>query len=145
MRPGNRPDALNEFKRRVNLTEYAAAHGYQLDRRASSRNSATMRHLAGDKIVVAKDSDGHWVYFSVIDAADHGSVIDFAQRRRGGTLGDVRKELRRWTGGGHAGGPGHPSAGVRVRPGPRTHPPRLGGRPGTVRGDGAGRGAAELP
>ena len=99
MRPPNRPDELDEFKRRVNLTEYAAAQGYQLDRRASSRNSATMRHPAGDKIIVAKGTDGHWVYFSVRDEADHGSVIDFAQRRRGGTLGDVRKELRRWTGG----------------------------------------------
>ena len=95
----NRPDELDEFKRRVNLTEYAAAQGYQLDRRTSSRNSATMVHPAGDKIIVAKGEDGHWVYFSVRDPADHGSVIDFAQRRRGGTLGDVRKELRRWTGG----------------------------------------------
>lgn len=94
-----RPDELDEFKRRVNLTEYAATLGYAIDRRASSRNSATMRHPAGDKVIVAKGEDGHWVYFSVHDPADSGSIIDFIQRRESGTLGDVRKQLRPWVGG----------------------------------------------
>lgn len=94
-----RRDELEDFKHRVNLTEYAATRGFALDRRASSRNSAVMVHPAGDKIIVAKGEDGHWIYFSVRDAADHGSIIDFVQRRTGGTLGDVRKTLRPWTGG----------------------------------------------
>lgn len=92
-------DELDEFKRGINLTEYAATLGYCLDRGASSRNSAVMVHPAGDKLIVAKGEDGHWIYFSVRDDADHGSVIDFVQRREGGTLGDVRKSLRQWSGG----------------------------------------------
>lgn len=95
----DRHDELEGFKRGVNLTEYAATRGFQLDRKASSRNSAVMVHPAGDKIIVAKGSDGHWVYFSVRDPADHGSIVDFVQRRQGGTIGDVRKALRPWTGG----------------------------------------------
>ena len=39
----NRNDELDQFKTRINLAEYAASQGYQLDRRESSRNSAVMR------------------------------------------------------------------------------------------------------
>jgi hypothetical protein len=96
----SRPDELEQFKRQINLTEYAAALGYQIDRKASSRNSAVMVHPAGFKIIVAKGEDGHWVYFSVRDERDNGSIIDFEQKRQGGTLGDVRKALRTWLIGG---------------------------------------------
>ncbi len=95
-----RPDELEDFKTRVNLTEFAAAEGYTLDRKASSRNSAVMVHPAGDKIIIARGEDGHWVYFSVRDPGDHGTIIDFVQRRKGGTLGNVRQVLRPWVGGG---------------------------------------------
>ncbi len=93
-----RPDELEDFKTRVNLTEFAAAHGYALDRKASSRSSAVMVNGADDKIIVAVAEDGHWVYFSVRDPSDNGTIIDFAQRRHGGTLGQVRQTLRPWLG-----------------------------------------------
>ncbi len=93
-------EELERFKQRVNLIEYAATLGYVIDRKGSSRNSAVMKHPAGDKIVVAKGEDLHWVYFSVGDPADHGSIIDFVQRRgMAETYGDVRKLLRPWSGG----------------------------------------------
>jgi hypothetical protein len=59
-----------------------------------------LRHPAsGDKIVVRKDRDGHWTYFSVRDDRDQGTVIDFVQRRgRHLSLGSVREELRSWLG-----------------------------------------------
>jgi hypothetical protein len=113
----NRRDELKEFKQRINLTEYAAAYGYQLDRKASSRNSAVMKHAGGDKLIVAKAEDGNWIYFSVHDSADNGSIIDFEQRRQGGTLGDVRKSLRNWMSGSL---PPHIS-----RPSPELFVPRL--------------------
>lgn len=89
---------LNDFKTVINLTEYAASRGYELDRRESGRNSVVMRHPNGDKVIVAKDTDGHWIYFSVRDSTDHGSIIDFIQKRKRLNLGEVRKELRAWTG-----------------------------------------------
>jgi hypothetical protein len=95
----DRRDELKQFKQTINLTEYAAALGYQLDRKASSRNSAVMKHAGGDKIIVAKAEDGNWVFFSVHDANDNGSIIDFEQRRHGGTLGQIRKALRPWLSG----------------------------------------------
>ena len=44
-----RTDELEVFKTRINLSEYAAAQGYVLDRKASSRNSAIMRNGAGTR------------------------------------------------------------------------------------------------
>ena len=42
-----RPEELEDFKSRINLSEYAAACGYRLDRKASSRNSAVMVRSQG--------------------------------------------------------------------------------------------------
>jgi hypothetical protein len=90
---------LDNFKTSINLSEFAAARGYALDRRATSINSAVMRHPDGDKIVIARnDASGAWVYFSVRDDRDNGTIIDFLQNRGGGTLGEVRKTLRAWLG-----------------------------------------------
>ena len=84
-----------QFKAGVNLAEFAAAQGYQLDRRESSRNSAVMRRDSdNDKIVIATYTDGYGVYFSVRDEADNGSIIDFVQSRQRFNLGQVHKELR---------------------------------------------------
>lgn len=95
----DRREELSAFKTEINLAGYALAAGYMLDRKASSRSSAVLRHPDGDKIVVSLDQDGHWVYFSVRDDRDCGSIIDFVQRRHSLSLGEVRKELRPWLNG----------------------------------------------
>jgi hypothetical protein len=92
-------DELERFKTAINLSEYAASEGYLFDRRASSRNSVVMRHPGGDKIVIARGEDDHWIYFSVRDDSDNGSIIDFIQHRRRCSIGAVRQELRPWVGG----------------------------------------------
>ena len=94
----NRADELERFKSHINLTEYMAAQGYKLDKAESSRHSAVMRGPGDDKLIVAKGQDGHWVYFSVRDEADNGSIIDFVQRRQALNLGQVRQALRPWIG-----------------------------------------------
>jgi hypothetical protein len=93
-------DELGRFKSEINLTTFAASRGYRLDRRESSRNSVVMRDPAtDDKIIVSRgERDGHWIYFSVRDSRDHGTIVDFIQRRDGGTLGDVRRALASWIG-----------------------------------------------
>ena len=92
-------DELEAFKTAINLTEYAAAQGYALDAKASSRNSKVMRDARGDKLVIARGEDGHWIYFSVRDVSDNGTIIDFVQHREGVRLGGVRRRLRPWIGG----------------------------------------------
>ena len=101
-------DELEAFKSEINLTEYAAALGYVLDRKASSRNSVVMREEGGDKIVIARGQDRHWIYFSVRDDTDNGTIVDFVQNRKGVKLGGVRRELRPWTGGTRAVARPHP-------------------------------------
>jgi len=92
-------DELEDFKTNINLTEYAAGQGYVLDKKASSKNSAVLRKPDGDKIIIARRQNQHWIYFSVRDDSDNGSIIDFVQKRKGLKLGRVRQELRRWVGG----------------------------------------------
>lgn len=89
---------LDHFKRAANLTEIAASLGYQLTPgQRLTAASISMRHpRTDDKVIVRRDADGHWTYFSVRDDRDCGSVIDFLQRRRSLGLGAVRKELRAW-------------------------------------------------
>lgn len=95
----HRTDELEQFKSQINLAEYAAAQGYQLDRGESSRNSAVMRRESdGDKIIVATGERGFGIYFSVRDDNDNGTIVDFVQSRQGFNLGQVRKELRPWIG-----------------------------------------------
>ncbi len=94
-------DELHRFKSDIHFLHYAAdRYGYQRDRRESSVSSHVLRHPGtDDKIVVRKDRDGHWTYFSVRDDRDHGTIVDFVQRRgRHSSLGSVRQELRSWLG-----------------------------------------------
>lgn len=91
---------LESFKQ-IDLRAYAASQGYQLDRRGSWSGSAVMRHApTADKIIIKRDaSDGHDLFFSVRDESDSGTMIDFIQKRRGLSLGNIRKELRPLVGG----------------------------------------------
>src|ERR1700687_5848473 len=89
---------LESFKTSIDLRAYAATQGYVLDRKASWRGSAVMRHADGDKVIIKREADGHYVYFSVRNEADHRTIIDFAQHRLRLSLGDLRKELRPWMG-----------------------------------------------
>lgn len=94
-----RPDELTLFKSQINLTEYAAAQGYTLNRQHSSRNSVAMRGPNGDKIIIARDAgSGHWMYFSVTDERDNGTIVDFVDHRQRLSLGAIRKALRPWLG-----------------------------------------------
>jgi hypothetical protein len=95
----NRREELDLFKSRINLTEYTSVQGYVLDRKHSSRNSVAMCGPAGDKEIIARDErDGNWIYFSVTDDQDNGTIVDFITRWRPLNLGEVRKELRPWVG-----------------------------------------------
>lgn len=99
---------IERFKTDINLSEYAASLGYRIVRaersaagkwRGSTRSAVIMRNEAtDDKIVVTRRPDGHWLYFNNSDHRDHGSIIDFIQRRRRLSLGVARMELRRWLG-----------------------------------------------
>ena len=54
----DRAGELEAFKGEINLTEYAAARGYGIDREQSTRGSVAMRHENGDKVVISRGTDG---------------------------------------------------------------------------------------
>jgi hypothetical protein len=89
---------MEVFKRAIDLRQFAVSLGYAMDPRESWRGSAVLRR-GGDKIVVQRRANGHYVFFSVRDSRDHGTIVDFLQRRRKVSLGGVRQILRAWTGG----------------------------------------------
>ncbi len=87
------------FKQSINLSQYAAMQGYELDKRKSTRSSLVMRHAAtGDKIIVSKKGL-NWVYFSVSNDADNGTIVDFISNRTAKTLPEIGKELAACMGG----------------------------------------------
>ena len=93
----NQDCELDAFKRDIDLRQFAESLGYQIDRRESWRGSAVLR-CAADKIVVKRNDNGHYVFFSLRDDDDNGTVIDFVQRRQHLSLGAVRQLLRPWIG-----------------------------------------------
>src|SRR5438552_3785922 len=94
---GNEESEIEAFKREVDLRQFAASLGYKIDKRESWRGSTVLRRGA-DKIVVKRKGNGHYVFFSVRDDRDNGTVIDLLQRRLHLSLGAVRQILRPWIG-----------------------------------------------
>src|SRR6266567_9119462 len=93
----NQDSELDAFKREIDLREFAVSLGYEIDRHESWRGSTVLRRDA-DKIVVKRNGNGHYVFFSVRDDQDNGTIIDLLQRRQNLSLGAVRQILRPWIG-----------------------------------------------
>lgn len=100
----SRTAELEIFKTEIDLRLYAASQGYEINRKKSYGTSTVMVNGA-DIVVIGKNAaNGHFIYWQV-DAGeggianDAGSIIDFVQQRKGGSLGEVRKELRPWVNG----------------------------------------------
>ena len=91
-------EELERFKQQIDLSKYAKqSFGYEVDKK-SSANSLCLKSDR-DKILVKQDvGSGNWVYASITDSNDKGSIIDFLQQRRSLNLGQVRQELRGYLG-----------------------------------------------
>lgn len=95
----SRKNELEQLKTNIDLREYARSLGYVIDKKGTGGHTTAMRNATDDKVLISRDHDNHYIYCSVRDDGDHGSIIDFVQKRKGGSLGDVRKELRPWLSG----------------------------------------------
>ena len=93
----NEAAELEAFKRDIDMRQFATSLGYEIDKRDSWHGSTVMRRGA-DKIVIKRHCNKHYVFFSVRDDKDNGTIIDFLQRRQNLSLGAVRKTLRPWIG-----------------------------------------------
>ncbi len=93
----NQDSELDAFKREIDMRQFALSLGYEMDRRESWRGSTVLKR-GPDKIVVKRNGNSHYVFFSVRDDSDNGTIIDFLQRRKNLSLGAVRRILRPWIG-----------------------------------------------
>lgn len=75
-------DDLERVKREVNLIQHADSMGYVLDKAKSSKTWAVMEK-EGDKILIknSPNQNGHWVYKSLSDDQEKGTIVDFMQNR----------------------------------------------------------------
>ena len=91
-------NALTARFRRVNLTRYAAVHGYRPVPDARGDDCRVMTGPAQDKVVIAiSQASGQWIYFTVGNPDDHGTITEFIARRQALLkLGSVGKEMRVW-------------------------------------------------
>ena len=93
----NPENEIDRFKREINLSEFAASEGYLIDAHESTRSSVIMRGPDDDKLVITVNRhNDHWIYFSVRDDHDNGTIIDFVQHRNRCDLAETRKRLRPW-------------------------------------------------
>lgn len=90
--------SFTDFRQQINLTQYAAHLGYEIDKKKSTKSSIAMRKN-GDKIIISRKG-ANWVYFSVIDDNDNGSIVDFIGNRTHKEIAEIGKELNTWLGGG---------------------------------------------
>ena len=86
----------SRFKREINLTRYAAHIGYEIDPKKSTRSSVVMRSAA-DKVIISRRGN-IWIYFSVTDERDNGTIINFIENRTGKSISEIGQELQKWIG-----------------------------------------------
>ncbi|MEM9298127.1 MAG: toprim domain-containing protein [Bacteroidota bacterium] len=85
------------LKEQVDLLQYAAYLGYKIDKKKSTKTSIAMRKDNSDKVIISK-SNGIWIYFSVYDDSDNGTILDFIKNRTGRSIYQIGKELEGWIG-----------------------------------------------
>ncbi len=86
---------FSRFKHEINFIQYAQSLGYEIDQKKTTRRSVAMYQGHSDKIIVSK-KNGTWIYFSVYDQCDNGTIIDFIQNRSQKSLLETGKELQLW-------------------------------------------------
>ena len=82
----------NSFKTDINLTQYCASIGYQIDNNKSTKTSIAMKS-GNDKVIITKKG-GKWVYFGVSAYDDNGSIIDFIKNRTNKPIKEIGLELK---------------------------------------------------
>jgi len=79
------------------LVHYAKTQGFVEDKKRSTKRSVALKKDQHDKIIVTQ-KNGIWMYFSVYDDQDKGTIIDFIKNRYHVSLVQIGKELSHYLG-----------------------------------------------
>lgn len=88
----NSKEELERFKREISLIDFWVANGGQVLER-STRNSYRIR-WNGEKFLVSKNENGHWLFQGIDDETKRGSIVDLCNLMGMQNLGQIRKYLR---------------------------------------------------
>jgi len=88
---------FRDFKEFIDLIQYAASFGYDLDQKKSTVHQTVMHLDRVDKIIVSR-RNGIWIYFSVYDDNDNGTIIDFVKNRTDQSYLEIAQTLHDWSG-----------------------------------------------
>ena len=85
------------FKEEINLIDFACANGYAINKKKSTKHAACLAKGNEDRIIVSR-KNGVWVYFSVYDTSDNGTIIDFVQNKLQKSYTAIFEMLENWKG-----------------------------------------------
>ncbi len=87
---------FSTFKRDINLPAFAATFGYEIDRKKTTKTTIAMKS-ANNKVLISKKG-GAWVYWSVFDEQDNGTIVDFIANRSSKSIPEIGRMLSEWSG-----------------------------------------------
>lgn len=93
-KPRTRDRILEKIKTEIDLVCFAISKGYEINRRKTSLGSACLERGKKDTIIVAKDTDGHFVYFNPRNHTDGGSILDFVMNKESKSLRQAKEDLQ---------------------------------------------------
>lgn len=82
---------LDSYKSKIDLNEVVQAFGYKYLKEKSSITSKQYKSESDDSKIVVTFKDNKYIYFSMTDEKDKGTIVDFLQNRGIGNLGNVVK------------------------------------------------------
>lgn len=81
LQKNNFKEEIQRIKQEVNLLQHACSMGYALDKAKSTRQEVVLVK-AGDRLICRQSPTTHkWIYFSVVNDKDQGTIIDFMLNR----------------------------------------------------------------
>lgn len=92
----NSQEELENFKKDIDIVDYAKKLGYEVDIEKDSKNYRALKKEK-DVVIVSRLSTGQSWYFNQHDPEDKGSVIDFVKTRQNANLGQTRQLLRNFS------------------------------------------------
>jgi len=93
-KPRTRDKTLERIKTDIDLVSFVISQGYQINKRKTSPNSIFLEKSKDDLVIVAKDTDNHFIYFNPQNRSDSGSILDFVMNKQNKSLWQAKSDLQ---------------------------------------------------
>lgn len=93
-KPRTRDKVLEKIKTDIDLVSFIISQGYQINKRKTSPNSIFLEKNKDDLVIIAKDTDNHFIYFNPQNRSDSGSILDFLMNKQNMNLWQAKRELQ---------------------------------------------------